>query len=327
MGLKKRLFRYHFPEIVAASAFRRIPSTSGVVLMYHEVLPDDITLPAWTIVRESDFLWQMSYLRSHFDVLSMDQAINRVIENNVSKRPFAVVTFDDGYAGNLNTVLPIMKSLELPFIVYVATKAIIDSKLYWYDQIINLLSEQRDVHISIEFNDKIEQFVIRQKVSDNTRWKEVQRLLNRLKQLRPEDRDKIVSNITGEYNSGCSVLEMLTSCDLKRLADSECVTIGSHTHRHELLDTLESGEIRDTLLIAHKYITSITGRQPRHFAYPNGNFNHIVLKHVQEAGYKTAVTTSPGYWTSHNRQLEIPRFGVGRFDSKGQFKAMLSGYL
>ena len=32
--------------------------------MYHEVQPDSFDMPAWTVVKESDFKWQIEYLRS-----------------------------------------------------------------------------------------------------------------------------------------------------------------------------------------------------------------------------------------------------------------------
>jgi peptidoglycan/xylan/chitin deacetylase (PgdA/CDA1 family) len=327
MGLKSRLFRYYLPDIIAAGAIRRIPSSSGIVLMYHEVLPDDVIIPAWTIVRESDFCWQMHYLQKHFDVVTMDEAVERVAGRREAKRPFAVVTFDDGYKGNVDIVLPLMESSGLPFILYAATQAIVEGCLYWYDEIINLLNSQEDVSVNLTWDGQEEHFKIPRHLKENRRWKEVQRLLTRLKAMPPEERERNVRCIAGEYGGIDSVLEMLNPANLKRLAGSNCVTVGSHTHQHELLDQLAPGDVRETLYTSNEHITRITGSRPKHFSYPNGNFNQLVLCEVQDAGYETAVTTLAGIWSSLNYRLNIPRVGIGRFETREQFKARLSGFI
>ena len=169
-----------------------MPYTSGIVLMYHEVLPDKMALPAWTVVRESEFRWQMSYLLKHFDVVYMDQAIERVSNQRKGKKPFAVVTFDDGYRGNFHTVLPIMKSMGIPFVVYAATQAIVDQKLYWYDHVINLLGARDGIEIEIaQQGGCVRAFRLSaSSASDYIRWQQVERILDTLKRMPPEDRQK-----------------------------------------------------------------------------------------------------------------------------------------
>ncbi len=46
------------------------------------------------------------------------------------------------------------------------------------------------------------------------------------------------------------------------------ITIGSHTHRHLLLDRLDRTSVGDELDRSIDLITMHTGRRPRHFAYP-----------------------------------------------------------
>lgn len=326
MGISYHIYKHYFPEAIAAASIRRIPATSGIVLMYHEVLPDEIFLPAWTIVRESNFRWQMSYLKEHFEVINIDDALKRIDGRHVGKRPFVIVTFDDGYRGNYKTVLPIMEAMGLPFTVYIATKAILEKRLYWHDNIINLLNLREDVRLIIYYNDHPEYFSIPW-CEENHRWVKVQKLLDRLKQMAPEEREKTVRNITNEFSVTKSQLEMLSEDELRRLAGSTCVSIGCHTHGHELLDQLDSQEIRATLILANEHINRITGICPDHLAYPNGNLNELVLDVANNVGFKTAVTISPGIWSGMSYKLQIPRICIGRFDTNFSFKARVSGYL
>ena len=326
MGIRNRLFKYFFPEVLANSAIRRMFMPSGIVLTYHEVLPDEVDLPAWTIVRESDFRRQMNYLQRHFNIVAMDQAFEIVLGKINIRKPFAVVTFDDGYKGNLTTALPIMESMGLPFTVYIATAAIIERRLYWYDNIINLLNIPENVQLTLVFDGGVEYFRIIRNAKAQCRWEEIQRLLTILKRMPPTQRELEVKRIKEQYDEIGSALEMLSPEDLKNLSCSNCVTVGSHSHGHELLDQLNSQEISHTLQISNRHIVRITGNAPKHFAYPNGDYNHCVLDLVREAGYETAVTIKSGIWSSRSDLLEIPRLSIGRFDTKYRFRAMLSGY-
>src|SRR5687767_12989429 len=93
-------------EIFVGRARRRA-TQSTTVLMYHELLPDDHVVEAWTVVSESEFRRQVDYLRRHFDIVSIDAALER----EAGSRPAAVLTFDDGGAGNHAHLLPIIDSM------------------------------------------------------------------------------------------------------------------------------------------------------------------------------------------------------------------------
>lgn len=327
MGIKDRIFNFYFPDVLANRKIRRLSCFAGIVLMYHEVLPDEIKLPSWTVVRESDFIWQMRYLQENYNVVTIDHALDAIGGKFVNNKPFAVITFDDGYRGNLDTVLPIMETMGLPFVLYAATQAVFEQELYWFDKIINLLSIDEDFEICISRGGRDEYFKIPYYGGGALRWQRLQPILSRLKEMIPFEREIAVEKIFEKFSGISSPLTMLNMLDLQRLAKSDCITIGAHTHGHELLDQLEPQRIRETISAANHHISCITGAQPRHFSYPNGNYNQEVLDLVREVGYKTAVTTMCGTWSSRNSQLEIPRIGIGRFETLGRFKARVSGYL
>jgi peptidoglycan/xylan/chitin deacetylase (PgdA/CDA1 family) len=146
--------------------------------------------------------------------------------------------------------------------------------------------------------------------------------------MQPEDRQKNVDRIRRKFKEKVTNgMEMLTPDELSILANSDCVTVGSHTHGHELLNQLCSTTIQETVKMAAEQIARITGRHPVHFSYPNGSYDQRVLFQVQQLGYKTAVTTIKGRWTTENSLFEIPRIGIGRFDTRAQYKARISSFL
>lgn len=324
MGIKDRVFGSVFPESFASLLIRRASPSTGVVLMYHEVLPDHVSLPAWTIVKESEFLWQMTYLKKHFDVIGVDEAIERVSGRMKSTRPFAVVTFDDGYSGTADCVLPIMEDLSIPFLVYVATKALVENSLYWPDRLINLLNLEEDFCVSYRAHGKAETFVIPYNETENARWVAMQRLLTRMKQIGCLERDEILADLISKWADVPSSISMLSPDKLYRLSSSKWASIGCHTHAHELLDQIPSEQIVATIREANATIQALSGEYPRHFAYPNGNFNGSVVDVVRSFGFASAMTADSGVWSERTSLFEIPRIGIGRFDSKHLFRAKLS---
>ena len=329
MGIRNRLISGFLPQAIASQTMRRLAAKGGIVLMYHEVLPNACSLPAWTVVRESDFRWQMAYLCTHFDILTMDQAMARLASGRQEKRPFAVITFDDGYRGNVHTVLPVMASMGMPFLVYVATKAIVEGQLYWHDRLINLLCASVTQEVMVRLPDGRQlRFVIPSgRYSENRRWLAMQQLLGFLKTREPGERRKLVVDILEQFPETGSELAMLHPDELRRLAAADGVTIAAHPHGHELLIQLQPEEMLTTLRTANEVIAGLTGYAPRHFAYPNGDLNQQVMQQVQNSGYVTAVTTREGIWSAAGGLYEIPRISVGRFDSKNRFRALVSGWL
>ena len=106
------------------------------VLMYHEVLEENINYDAWTVVKKCEFRRQMEYLKNNYLVISMNDASDIMNRKGKECEHYALVTFDDGYSGNYNVVMPIMTELGLPFTVFCSTNYIERGDLYWWDKVI-----------------------------------------------------------------------------------------------------------------------------------------------------------------------------------------------
>ena len=44
--------------------------------MYHDIGRDDDDIDIWQVVRRRDFLQQVNYLRQHYDIVSLDEALH-----------------------------------------------------------------------------------------------------------------------------------------------------------------------------------------------------------------------------------------------------------
>ncbi len=78
------------------------------------------------------------YQQQGYRFVSIDEAVEILQKTHLSPftfhlSPFICLTFDDGYHDNYTTALPLLKSLNVPFAVYITT-GFIDNRLpmWWY---------------------------------------------------------------------------------------------------------------------------------------------------------------------------------------------------
>jgi peptidoglycan/xylan/chitin deacetylase (PgdA/CDA1 family) len=99
------------------------------IAFYHRIADDSPN--AWTMTCRS-FARQIEWLRSRFDMVSLAEAQTR-IRTGCNRRPAAAITFDDGYADNLNFAIPLLLKLGIPFTYFVSTNHVLRSNAFPHD--------------------------------------------------------------------------------------------------------------------------------------------------------------------------------------------------
>lgn len=112
-----------------------------VVLFYHRVADHDLT--DWTMTR-ADFRAQLDWLQAHFELLSLDQVQTR-LQQRRNPRPAVAITFDDGYADNMDYALPLLAERRVPCMYYVSTQFILNQDGFPHDQALGLNLEPNSV--------------------------------------------------------------------------------------------------------------------------------------------------------------------------------------
>src|SRR5262249_50383707 len=125
--LKYRAIRIGFAAISLTRAdrwLRRLARGQGLILTFHHVRPQakcgfeqnrllEVTPEFLEIV--------LSELRSEgFEIIPLDEVPARLRAAN-DGRPFAVLTFDDGYRDNVEHAWPVLKRHAAPWTLFVAT--------------------------------------------------------------------------------------------------------------------------------------------------------------------------------------------------------------
>lgn len=100
----------------------------------------------------------------------------------------------------------------------------------------------------------------------------------------------------------------LTSREIKEIAESGLVEIGSHTLNHVRLDKTGIDAARFEIFESKSKLEKLLGKTVWNFAYPYGSFNNDVKNAVKDAGYLTAVSVTPGNMQSAEKRYSLYRF-------------------
>jgi len=75
------------------------------------------------------FVQQINYLKKNYEIISIDEFYSRYSTKSFNGKEI-VLTFDDGYKNNLTVVAPLLKSLSLPFTVFISTNNVSSVALF-----------------------------------------------------------------------------------------------------------------------------------------------------------------------------------------------------
>src|SRR5262249_27052336 len=99
------------------------------ILFYHRVSDDHPN--GWTMSTRS-FLRQMRWLRTRFDVVTLEEAQKR-IASGANDRATVCITFDDGYADNTLFAIPLLMRYGMPFTYFVSTDHVLRGATFPHD--------------------------------------------------------------------------------------------------------------------------------------------------------------------------------------------------
>ena len=242
------------------------------------------------------------------------------------RRPGFAVTFDDGYADNLELAAPLLAKLGVPATIFLSTEYIGTDRRFWWEALGAMLREtkaptlqlpalrapahvKRSLAGALPLGDAAERERAHWLVSEalmRTPPEELERQLDELAKrlgvpVRREGRDT-----------------PLLDWDGVRALERSGFEIGAHGADHWNLGLLSRAAARDQIERSFERIGRELGRRPRSFAYPYGGPEHRPVDAaglLEEVGCQTAVTTDLGVATLVQSRHLLPRAGLTRGDA------------
>ena len=307
-------------RLVRGYALRRLTG-AALIPMYHGVIPDSSEYSAWTLMRESMFDAQMQFIARHFVPVTLED----VLQGNFPRGKIAVaVTFDDGLKNNLDIALPILEKHGIPATVYISTSAIEQRQPFWWDKVIMAVQASGCNEIGPKYG--LANIRLRTGNAEHC-WEDIQSLLTALIETSYPQREllaeQIATDLLGVDYKIAPEFQVMDIGELRQLATSPLVSIGVHTHTHDLLTRLDADGIRSTVLTGQKKLIEWLGGSIEHFAYPGGDHNQAVVDVIRELQLPSAVTTDSGVYRADTNPLRIPRLSMGAFDVAPFWRARL----
>ncbi|KWX66510.1 polysaccharide deacetylase family protein [Mycobacterium sp. NAZ190054] len=312
--------------VPAVARWRR--SRRLAILMFHGVESEPLTPPCDWVIDTATLRRDLDYVRRHFNVLPLEEALERLDDGTLPPRA-ATVTFDDGTQNLLTNAAPVLRELGVPAAVFLATGPMGTTELLWPDRLWTAFAQTDRAQVDLSavglgtrsLRTEAERIEVRDTVTQL------------FKQLPDQDRiaelDSLIEALgqrSGVYGGPFQLL----SWDLAReLAADGLVTLYPHTVTHPILARCDDDKVDREITASCRAVEHNTGRAPAVFAYPNGcaqDFDDRAKAALHRNGIRWALTTTNGFAEAGGDPLELPRMGFSTDQSFPVFKLKVSGF-
>jgi peptidoglycan/xylan/chitin deacetylase (PgdA/CDA1 family) len=302
----------------SVSQFLRRPCK---VLTYHRILPEELLTGEVTqrslIVTTETFRRQLLFLKSKYDILTMDGYVNILQRGADFRKPCCVIAFDDGWRDNYLYALPILKELSAPAIIFVATEHVDSGKEFWPERLTRILLNLRyDRKESLEMLDSSLPISFRpdKRITRNEKMDLANHAIINLKD-RPLEKtlsaiSRLEESVWVRRDWDQNERKICSWAELKNMTGTGLITIGSHTKSHTILTNETEETCESEIFDSKKTVEQNLGLAVNHFSYPNGNFNSTIERMVVAAGYESASTCLNGVNHSTTSPYRIRRIHV-----------------
>jgi len=118
------------PYVMIHNWFRRLRGTFPVIVLYHHLVtdrPHHLGIPTELLLK------QMQFLRTHYKIVSLGEAI-RMLQTNTANVPTVVLTFDDGYECNFVNLRAVTEDVGVAVTLFVSTEHVSTRKEFEHDR-------------------------------------------------------------------------------------------------------------------------------------------------------------------------------------------------
>jgi peptidoglycan/xylan/chitin deacetylase (PgdA/CDA1 family) len=292
----------------ADKLFWRLDARRLRILCYHGVCLDTVKGTNWVpdcFVTVSAFESQMQYLSANARVLPLIEAVAQLRDGTLPSGSVCI-TFDDGYANNLQLAYPVLTRYGLPATIFLSSAYVESGDFFPFVKLklIQLsLGAEAARQALLDYKSAPLDLVLERA---NHWW------------------DKIETELT---ESQRETLRPLTIEEVSAF-DAELVDLGGHSHTHCIFGNESESRRRQEILTCIPAIARWTGRPVRLFAYPNGqpgDFGPSDKEILRAQGIGAAVTGIAGANGPGADPLALRRYPVGMYHDQDGFRAELSG--
>lgn len=240
---------------------------------------------------------QLEHFREAYTVIPLRELVERW-KNRRSTNRCVAITFDDAYLGVATYASPILRALNLPATIFVASDFAMRGSSYWWDVV-----------------------ELQRLAGGGKSWSSAPAAVG-LPALDPTDtagsdrlRNRVLARFSGRWpqgmaNGGDSVWRSMNFSELTELAKVEQIDFGVHTLSHPALPLLpyeeQVAEMRDNFNLLRERLQRVLPV----VAYPYGLYDKSTIRAAQEAGMIAGVTMEGRASADRPYPMTVPRVGA-----------------
>lgn len=228
---------------------------------------------------------QVDTLARSFDFIGLDEL--QAAMTHRRRRPFCLFTFDDGKQIQVEAAAE-LESLGIPAVIYVVTASMESSEPLWFDKL-RALRESSGFSLPPELQ--------REAVKKRP-----------LVEIKP-----LVDKACAAY--GCCpepddprsrAFDWQTARDLHRRG----FVVGAHTVDHAILTNETPEEAQRQIRLSLDTVSKQLGCPCTTFAFPNGNYNEMLIEYAKTCGAQMLMTTDPRWVRRRDSLSCLPRIQI-----------------
>jgi peptidoglycan/xylan/chitin deacetylase (PgdA/CDA1 family) len=292
----------------------RAAPTAAVVLMYHSVAeqPELTRNSIGDSHSRATFEAQVIALARCFAPVTIQQVAQFAKGDGRVPARAVAVTFDDGFADNYETALPILNRYGVPATFYIMVNAVATGAPPWYCRLnfaFNTTTKKdwRDPEQGQIYKIRT---AMERKAALNIAWEMGARRTGRAQEDLVRQVETSLEVEPLDARSG-----LMLSWDKVRALKKAGHIIGGHTLSHPNLAHVSAEEARAEIMGCKNVLEEQIGETVDHFSYPhpalNPQWSSQTLEITREAEFKSAVLTAPGPVRRGDDPLGLKRIPPG----------------
>jgi peptidoglycan/xylan/chitin deacetylase (PgdA/CDA1 family) len=287
------------------------------IVCYHRVVDDFEMSARYTIpsmlISAAMLERHIEWLARRYSIVPLDEIGSYLESPRRLARPPAAITFDDGYSDVYYNALPLLLRKGVPAAVFPVTALINTACPQLFDRLYLSLSDLqvRGAPVSWTVNVISRSMEIDTRILDRLKpsCDEPFRVMSALLRAVPRSHvEKIVAALENGAGYSADVVQEMKpmTWDMLSTIVRQGFTLGSHTISHALLTSETAETIRMEVRESKHALENRLHIPIRHFAYPDGRFNDVVVEATEAAGYRY------GYGICRARHARFPLLTIPR---------------
>jgi peptidoglycan/xylan/chitin deacetylase (PgdA/CDA1 family) len=234
-----------------------------------------------------------------FDFIKLEQLPGRL--GQPSRRPFCLLTFDDGKRSNFSETAPELERLGVPAVFYVTTEPLSTGACLWFDRREQLVRALGHCPKGLELA--------------TLKQLPLELLMRRL--------DRVCCEARFQPEGGPDDLRSMT-WDEARSLNQRGFTLGAHGLTHAILTREPREQAYAEIEESIARVSAETGAPCTTFAWPNGNYDAELAQHALRCGATTLMTTEP-MWVNPRASLHrLPRIQLFSTSSRARIESKVA---